>query len=176
MKRTGFIIGGIVVIAVLLGAAAFVGGKLFNAQIQSAQGNNSSSGPRKLVTPAAGVPGDPPTARGDVDHRDGNSLFLCEPNEAITINKDGSVNKESTCASTVEVVIGHDTVFLHDVTAQRNPVPNKQGQDYIIQQAIEPGTADDIAQNTAVRAWGDTSGNRVIARTILYWNRIRQAQ
>ncbi len=71
----------------------------------------------------------------------------------------------------VEVVIGHDTTFIHDVSALRNPAPAKQGDSVIIQEYTEPGSPDDIGAGTAVRAWGQRAGDRIVARTILYWNR-----
>ncbi len=168
MKRT-WIIGGIVVLVVLLGGAAFVGGQLFRQQAQA--NKNGASLPAKLVTPAAGVPNTEPDARGDALSRDGNSIIVCESNPIMSINPDGTVNKNGRCTMEVEVVIGHDTAIIHDVSALRNPAPAKQGGSFVIQQFTEPGSADDIGAGTAVRAWGTLSGNRLVARTILYWNR-----
>ncbi len=171
MKRIGMIAGTIIVIVLLLGGAAFVGGQLFR-QGQEAQANASVQGPpQKLVTPATGVPTSSPDANGDALRRDGNSIFVCESNSGITINQNGTVNESGTCTTQVEVVVGHDTAFIHDVSALRNPSPAKQGDSVIIQQYTEPGSETDIGEGTAVRAWGSRSGNRVIARTILYWNR-----
>ncbi len=172
MKRIWMIGGGIVVLVVLLAGAAFVGGQLFR---QQAQANKSSASlPAKLVTPAAGVPTAEPDARGDALSRDGNTIMVCESNPVMSINPDGTVNKNGSCTMEVEVVVGHDTSFIHDVSALRNPAPAKKGDSYVIQQFVEPGSADDIGAGTAVRAWGTRSGNRLIARTLLYWNRSPQ--
>ncbi len=173
MKRIGIIVSGIVVLVLLLAGAAFVGGQLFRQQQQAQANNNTQNLPRKLVTPAAGVPSAQLDARGDVTRRDGNSIFMCDPNNTMFINPDGTVNQSGGCGPEVEVVIGHDTIFLHDVTAQQygnrvNPTP---GQDIVLTQAVEPGSAEDIGVGTAVRAWGQRTGNRIVARTILYWNR-----
>ncbi len=174
MRRPVVIGGGLIVLVLLLGSAAFVGGQLFRQQQQAQAHNNTQALPRKLVTPAAGLPTAQPDARGDTTGRDGNSIFICDPANNLSINPDGTVNQNGGCGgSEVEVVIGHDTVFFHDVTAQQNgnnakPTP---GQDIVLTQSVEPGSATDIGTGTAVRAWGQRAGNRLVARTILYWNR-----
>ncbi len=174
MKRTGLVIVGIVLLIVVLGAAAYVGGRLVQQQSQAQADNSKQALTVKMVTPAAGVPSTEPDVRGDALSHDGNSIVVCQSNPVMTINPDGTINKNGSCDSQVQVVIGHDTKFIHDVSALRNPAPAKQGGSYIIQQAIEPGSANDIGEGTAVRAWGQRSGNRLIAQTILYWNRSPQ--
>ncbi len=175
MKRTGLVIVGIVLLMVVLGAAAYVGGQLLRNQQETADKINSAALPRKLVTPAAGLPATDPDARGDVTSRSDNSVVICDPNYDMSIDPDGSVNGSSDCGPSVEVLIGHDTVLIHDITALQNPKPDKQGQDAIIHQVTEPGSPADIGQGTAVRAWGVRTGNRLVARTLLYWNRAPRA-
>jgi hypothetical protein len=174
MKKRILIIGGIVVLVVVLAGAAFVGGQLFQAQQQAQAKNNLQGAPRKLVTPAPEVPITAPDVLGDTIRRDGNSIFVCESNPTLSINPDGTINKNDSCTLEVEVVIGHDTVLLHDVSALRNPEPVKQGQDYVIRQIVELGSINDISAGTAIRAWGQLTGTRVVARTLLYWNRSPQ--
>jgi hypothetical protein len=41
----------------------------------------------------------------------------------------------------------------------------------VLQQAVEPGSANDIGNGTVIRAWGELTGDRILASTILYWNR-----
>jgi hypothetical protein len=167
MKRPILILGGIVML--LLAGAAFVGARLLNGQ---GLPEASSGMPRKFVTPAAGVPTAPPDARGDVISRAYNSLMLCDSESAITVNPAGTINTNPDCDLEIEVVIGHDTVLIHDVSALHNR-QSKEGQNHvIIQQFIEPGSAADIYEGTAVRAWGVRSGDRFLARTLLYFNRL----
>ncbi len=175
MKRTGLVIVGIVLLVAVLGAAAFVGGQLLRSGQETAEKLDNAAPPRKLVTPAAGLPATDPDARGDVTSRADNSIVICDPNSNMSINPDGSVNQSSDCGPSVEVVFGHDTVFIHDITALQNPRPAKQGQDAIISQVTEPGSPADIGQGTAIRAWGVRTGNRLLARTLLYWNRAPRA-
>lgn len=170
MKRLRLILI-LLILVVLFGSAAYLGGQLFRTATQAQDKANQQDGPRKLVTPAAGMPQEPPTARGDVQSRDGNVLVLCDTQESMSINPDGTVNQDTECSPTFQVVLEHDTQFLHDVTSQQYPKPDKSGEDYIIRQAITAGSADDIATATAVRAWGEVRGDRVIAHTVLYWNR-----
>jgi hypothetical protein len=173
MKQRILILAGILGLVALLAGAAFVGARLFRHQ-QQAQANNNTQGlPRKLVTPAAGVLTTSPDARGDVTRRDGNSIFICDPTNNLSINPDGTVNKSGGCGPETEVIIGHATVFLHDVTAQQyvQATMPRPGEDMVLQQAVEPGSENDIGEGTAVRAWGTRSGTRLIAHTLLYWNR-----
>ena len=173
MRRFVLIGGGLIVLVLLLGGAAFVGGQLFRQQQQAQTNNNTQVLPRKRVTPAAGLPAAQPDARGDVARRDGNSIFICDPTNDLSINPDGTVNQNGGCGPEVEVILGHATVFLHDVTAQQyvQATMPRPGEDLILQQAVEPGSENDIGQGTAVRAWGQLTGNRLVARTVLYWNR-----
>ncbi len=173
MKRVALIGGGVLTVVFLLVGAAFVGGQLLRQQQQAQANNNVVSMPRKLVTPAAGVPATAPDGRGDVTNRNGNSIIICDLTNDLSINPDGTVNQNGGCGPETEVVIVHDTVFLHDVTARQygNSVKPTPGQDIVLTQAVEPGSADDIGNGTAVRAWGQRAGNRIVARIILYWNR-----
>jgi hypothetical protein len=169
-KRVPTIVG-IFALILLLAGAAYVGGRLLNGQGLPIL---SSGEPRKQVTPAAEVPTTQPDARGNVIRRDGNSLFICEPlNDITLINEDGTVDSTGDCGPEFEVVIGHNTVLLHDVTARQyagSPMPGSD-EDLILQQAVEPGLAKDISEGTVVRVWGPLTGNRIAARTLLYWNR-----
>src|SRR5262249_15152568 len=112
MKRIHWIIMLGVLLVIFLASAAFIGGQLFRTQQETQAANNAQGLPRKLVTPAAGLPAEDPTARGDVQRRDGNSLFICDPTDTMTYNPDGSVNKNTACSPLVEVVIGHETQLL----------------------------------------------------------------
>lgn len=170
MKRFIGVPIGIVLLVVVLGVAAYVGGQLFRVQARAQAENNTQNAPRKLFTPAPGMPMQDPTARGDVQQRDGNTLTICDPRDGAAIGADGSTIENGTCGPMVQIVIGHDTVIWHDVTHLRNPVKPKEGEDFVISQVLEPGTADEIFQHTTVRVWGVRSGDRVTAETLLYWN------
>jgi hypothetical protein len=169
MKKKFLLGAGGAGLLLLLAVAAFTGGQLLQAQQHAASQNNGQAGPRKLVTPAAGVPTSAPDGRGQTQRRDGNSIFICDPQDAP--ERDGKTVKDgAVCSPEIEVVVGHDTELLHEASDQSKP-PVKQGQDYVIQQVVEPGSAADIQNGTVVRVWGVRTGNRIVARILLYWNR-----
>lgn len=169
MKKRILTIGGILSLGLLLAGAAFVGGRLLRGQ---GLPKESSGEPRILVTPAAEVPTTQPDALGIVTRRDGNSLFICEPMDDLTIiDDDGTVDSTANCGPEFEVVIGHNTVLLHNVTARQDAESSSSKEMLILQQTVEPGTAKDISAGTVVRVWGPLTGNRIAAHTLLYWNR-----
>ena len=170
-KRKGIVVGAIALI-VLLAGAAFVGGQLLRQDQQSKV--IVARPPQKFVTPAAGLPAGQPDAQGDVQNIGDSSFLVCTVNtdRSLSVNPDGSVNDKNSCGAQIEVVIGRDTIFFHDVTNQQyrsTPVPN---QDLILQEKVDPGSAQDIAVNTTLMAWGTRSGNRLQANTIVYWKRV----
>jgi hypothetical protein len=166
MKRNILII---VLLGLLLVGAAFVAGRLFRTQEQAS--SDDSSQPQMQVTPAEEVPEGDPTVDGFMDHRDGNSLFLCAFVSGPTIHEDGTVDKGGACGSMVEVVITHETEFLHDVSAEPRAMPTEgfSPEDWIVQQVVEPGDVSAITNQSGLQVWGEQNGSRVIADTILYW-------
>src|SRR5690242_17059431 len=93
----------LLILLVLFGSAAYLGGQLFRTAEQAQDRAAQQDGPRKLVTPAAEMPQEPPTARGDVQSRDGNLLVLCDPQDSMSINPDGTVNQDTQCSPTFQV-------------------------------------------------------------------------
>jgi hypothetical protein len=168
-KRTGMVVG-VIALAVLVAGAAFVGGQLLR---QDQQSQVVARPPQKFVTPAAGLPAGQPDVQGDVQNIGDSSFLVCtlNPDHTLSVNPDGSVKKDTGCGSQIEVVTGRDTIFYHDITNKQyvgTPVPN---QDLVLQEKVEPGSARDIAVNTTLMAWGTRSGNRIQAKTIVYWMR-----
>ena len=173
MKRLWLTVSVVALLAVLVGAA-YVGGQLLSGG-GAAKGALAQVGPpQKLVTPAAGLPTEPFDARGDVTRMgDKNSIFICDVASELVIGKDGSVNRSNEeCNPEIEVVIGHDTQLLRDISAKLNPGKTDSGKDVVISQVVEPANGDDITTGTAIRVWGDRRGDRIAARLVLYWNRV----
>ena len=170
LRRAGMIIGLVCVVIAVLASAAFVGEQLLQAgdKPQSAQ-----RPPQKLVTPAAGLPTGQPDTQGDVQNVGDSSFLVCtfNPDHSLSVNPDGSVNQDGGCGAEIEVVIGRDTIFYHDITSRQyigTPVPN---QDLVLQEKVEAGSVHDIAVNTSMMVWGTRSGNRIQAGIVVYWVR-----
>ncbi len=181
MKRTWIIAGGIVILVLILGAAAYVGGTLLNTQAKqpSASGGQAfqlSSGggaPQKFtldIQPAPEVASLGPTIlKGLFVRRSDNSLFVGTGNVKMMAVK-GQDGKVSTSAQydgpVVEVVVGHDTQIYRDVTMQQFNGPPPAGQK--TQQVLEPGTIDEIGENSTVQVWGTKTGDRATASVLVY--------
>ncbi len=177
-SRKGLIVGGLVGLALLVGAA-FVGGQLLNSQGQAATG----PGGLRLAGPGGGggqvgveleiedakeLPQSPPDVTGIFSRREDNSIFVTSGDGTYTVMVDESGNVIADTggnAQEVEVVVTGDTVVYKDVTQSQFDGPPAGGK---IQQKVEPGSADEIGQNSFVTVWGEKRGDRLIASVVLY--------
>jgi hypothetical protein len=175
--RTGLIVGAVIGLAVLLAGAAFVGGRLLNSQPQTTgpggPGGLAIGGPGGAVSVevenAKELPQSPPDVTGIFSRREDNSIFVTSGDGTftVTVDESGHVNTD-TGGSTqeVEVVVTGDTVVYKDVTqSQFGGGPPSSGK---VQQKVEPGSADEIGENSFVTAWGERRGDRLIASVVLY--------
>jgi hypothetical protein len=153
-----------VALVLVLGAAAFLGGRYLQ------NGPSPTAGRGELI-PAPELPTAQPNITGVFVRRQNNSFFVgtgnitgskkAGPNGApeITLGYDGPV---------LEVVVTTNTKIFSDVTAQNNQ--NRPRDNNPIQQIVVPGNLDEIDHNTIVNAWGNKSGDRLIADVLLYNN------
>ncbi len=183
MKRSIWIIGGGVVLVLLLGAAAFVGGRLLNTkaqaqaggkgvQISLAAGGKGGSGSEQRfeiqTEPAKELPQTPPDVGGIYVRRADASIFIGTGQVTVMAQKslDGNVTMTSDHdGPEVEVVLTHDTIVYQDVTMRQFEGQPATGK---VQQVVEPGSADEIGENSTVAVWGERRGDRVIAKTLVY--------
>ena len=169
MKKRILIIGGAVVLVLLLASAAFVGARLLTGQGllpgQAATGGNG----RNQNIPAKELPQTSPDVSGVFDHRKDNSIFVGtgQLGKMVTKDQSGNVHVSLTHAGpTVEVVITPQTKIYLDVTSQH--YTDQQLRNGSVQQIVEPGSLDEIGQNSIVNAWGKKTGDRIIADVLLY--------
>ncbi len=180
MKKSILIIGGIVVLVVLLGGAAFVGAQLLASQGQPAQASKggitmmtSQNGKpvqavQPDIQPAKELPQTPADVRGVFDHRKDNSLFVGTGVVLRTVQQDqaGKVTSSSSHdGPIVEVVVTPQTIVYSNVT---NRQFNGQPPSGKVQQVVEPGSLDEIGKDSTLRAWGKKTGDRLIADVLVY--------
>jgi hypothetical protein len=187
MKRKVIIGGVIAVLVVVLAGAAFVAGQLLNGQSIAVGGGNgpgivlkSGGGPggdavsvKINLDPAKELPTTPPEARGLFDHRSDSSIFIGTGQVRMMVQKkpDGTISTSADHdGPVIEVVIAHDTVVYRDVTMKDTDglPPGQQSGEVKMQQIVEPGSVDEIAQNSGVMVWGERRGDRIIAQTVVY--------
>ena len=180
-SRLPYIIGGIILLLVLAGAA-FVGARLLNGQglpgLSSGGGPGFSfggSGGKNVrinandILPAKELPQIPADVRGLFDHRQDNSIFIGTGKVIIAVKPgpSGSVQTSSSHdGPTVEVVVTTQTKLYMDVTMNQFDGPPPENQK--IQQVLEPGSLDEVGQNSMITVWGKKTGDRLIADVIVY--------
>ena len=177
MKKRILIISGIVASILLLGGAAYVGGRLLNGQ-PLAWGNPNlflGNGPREIhisrdnIQPAPEIPQTRADVWGVFEHRQNNSIFVGTGQVEVSIQADKS-GKVQTSSSydgpIVEVVVISQTTIYEDVTLRQYNGQPPEGQK--IQQVVEPGSLDDIGSSTTMAVWGKKTGDRIIAELVVY--------
>lgn len=163
MKTRILIVGGVAVFILMLGSAAFVGGQLLSGQGLLGLGPSGREH-HPDIYPAKQLPRTPAEADGVFDHRKDNSIFVGTGEARIMATIDQSSNivgfTTSHTGPVVEVVVSPQTQVYRDVT---QPRPNEW-----VQQAVEPGSLDEVGQYSAITAWGKETGDRIIADVLVY--------
>ena len=175
-KRTKLIVG-VIALIVLLGGAAFVGGRLLNNQPTQAMGqgglmiNGGPGGGQTVsvqIVPSKDLPSAAPDVRGLFSERKDNSIFVTIGDKfMVQVDKNGTVKTQTDGnGDKLEVVVTGDTTIYKDVTqaSLSNPPPNGSK----VEQQVAAGSLDEIGGNSFVSAWGERNGDRLIARVLLY--------
>lgn len=181
MKKPILIIGGVVLLVLLTGAA-YVGGRLLNGQgvpgfgpggpaffMGNGNGNRQIRLSDKDFLPAKELPQTPALEKGVFVRRQDNSIYIGTGEVRITVQKDRSGNVQSSAdhdGPTVEVVVTGQTTIYEDVTMQQFDGPPPEGQK--IQQVVQPGSLDGIGDSSMIIIWGRKTGDRVIADVLVY--------
>ena len=179
MKKTTLVIGGVILILLLAGAA-FVGARLLNGQglpfssggpifSLDKDGNNSVRINADDIQPAKELPQTHADVRGLFDHRQDNSLFIGTGRVTLGVKRDQSGKVETSSdhdGPVVEVVTTSQTKIYKDVTMGQFDGPPPEGQK--IQQVLESGSLDDVGQASILTVWGKKTGDRFIAEILVY--------
>jgi hypothetical protein len=181
MKKTILITGGVIVLALLLAGAAFIGGRLLKGQgltggprnvrpiLGGGNGPSSQqsrgSGNEVEIQPAKELPQTPADVAGVFDHRQDNSIFIGTGQVTMTQQNGGSP-ESSHDGPVVEVVVTSQTKIYKDVTAKQFNGPPPEGQK--VQQVLEPGSLEEIGQGSMITVWGRKTGDRFIADVLVY--------
>lgn len=177
MKRTVWIIAGVVVLALLLGGAAFVGGRLLvdpgpsrDAQpvVEMIPGSTEGEVTTTQIEMemAEGLPKTAPDVFGIFQERQDKSIFVGtgDMTTSVAENEDGTVDFQLTHSGPkVEAVVTAKTQVYKDVTEMNFDQPSAS-----VQQKVEPGTLDEIGDDSMVMVWGKRTGDRVVAEVLLY--------
>jgi hypothetical protein len=160
-------------LTLLVIAAAFVGGRLMNAQFRPTGPVEVSSGPDETTVVgnlemerADELPKTRADTSGILVRRQDNSLLLGtgQITSKPVVDSDGSLTVErSHDGPVVEAVVTHGTEIYCDVTDL-----NLASATGLVHQVVEPGSLDQIDKSRTVIVWGERRGDRIIASVILY--------
>ena len=182
MKRVILILGGLIVIAGLAGAA-FVGMQLLNTGARASAGGggglqivaddgNGAFSVNINFTPAPELPDRPADVAGVFVQRRDNTVFVGTGDIELNVEDDGSGQPEVSVQHSgpeVEVVISHDTTIYRDITEFDIEPSARQSGELTVQQVVERDTsAAGIGDNTELQVWGERRGDRVIAEVLVY--------
>ena len=172
MKRKGLIIG-IVALALVLLAGAYVAGRLLNdglGPVRIGGGNVMiSSGDGSMVeaeyVPADELPDAPPEIGGLYSRREDNSIFVKETDGGFRINMDEEGNISTNAGDVeTEIVVTNETVVYVDTTSDQ--FEDLEDGDTLVQ-TLRSGSIDDLGALSFMQVWGERRGERVIADVLV---------
>ena len=173
------------ILVVLVGVAAFMGGRLLNGNVAPLglgmpMGGGDFMSVSVQVTPAPELPTTQPEVTGSFLERKDNSIFVSSISmkaggKGVVVKVDGggegdgepSVSGPPADGPKKEVVItGETTIYLENT----NPGEPKPGENIVLQQTVTKGSLDDLTPQSFVTVWGRKSGDRIIADVLFISN------
>jgi hypothetical protein len=169
----------LVFLLLLVGAAAFIGGRMLNQNVGPAGpggplGSNSNAFSVQLI-PAEELPKTAPEVTGPFVERKDNTIVVSSvpldtgQGGIVEDSSEGDGGDEPSLTSKdipegpkVEVVVTNETTIYRETTQPPS------GQNETIQQTIAEGTLDDLNSDSMIRVWGRKSGDRIIADVLFY--------
>jgi len=160
-KRRNLWLVGVIAVSVALivfAAGAFAAGRLSAPSREGEDEGFFGQRPDFQIESAQELPTTEPTVRGIVTQRAGNTLTVGQRNGFFGPGQDGNTTP-------VDVVVTSDTRLYHDITQAGFNGEPPSGP---VQQKVEPGALDDINANSRVTVWGDSAGDQITAKVLVY--------
>jgi hypothetical protein len=177
VKRIIWIVSGMVVLVVLLAGAAFVAGRMWSNKapqdealagplpVAPVEDTSESEAVMMQIKGAQELPQRPPDAIGVFSRREDNRIFVSSSGKGVVIMEDGGAASDPQ-AQEVEVVVTGETTVYEDVT--QKDLGDEPPSGGVVQQKVQPGSVEAIGQNSFVVAWGEKSGDRLVADILVY--------
>jgi hypothetical protein len=125
---------------------------------------------RPSIKPAPELPQTPADARGTFVRREDRSIYVGTGQITFAAGggagQSGPQTSSSSDGPIVEVVVNQDTEVFRDTTEM--PGIGQSGGVQEVQQTVEPGSIDDIGENSIVQVWGRKTGDRIVAEVLVY--------
>jgi hypothetical protein len=154
-------------LVVVVGVAAFMGGKLLDRQFDPpALGAPFEGDFRSMIVPAPELPTTLPEVTGPFVGRQDNTIFV----EIKSMDTGGIVaaspaDTKSQSGPQVEVVITGETLIYRETTQPSEPL---SAENQTILQTVERATLDDLDSQAMIMVWGRKSGDRMIGEVLMY--------
>ena len=163
-----FVILGI--LALVLGAAAFIGGGMLNRVVSPLFGLGGPQADGITILPAEELPKTEPEAEGLFIERQDN-IIIVQGAGPGTNNPQGvevGSPEHLSGGQKFEVVVTTETIIYHDITEP--PSRPATGDDpRVLLQTVVEGTLDDLINSQSlVMVWGRKSADRIIAEVLVY--------
>jgi len=180
-KKTILVMG---ILVLVVGAAAFIGGRMLNGNVGSL-GLFGLGGGKGGMTfsinkiPAEELPKTKPEVMGQFVERKDKTIFIrafsmdAGGKGMVVAKGEGQVVAGSPGESEgpkVEIVVTNETTIYRENTAFGGPPSVKSGETLTIQQTVEESTLDELTSQSMVTVWGRKSGDRIIAEVLVYSN------
>ena len=166
MQNTKFVLS-ISGLVLLVGAAAFLGGRLWDQQDAIVGLASPFEGDfRSMIVPAPELPTSAPEVTGPFVARQDNTITV----ETKSLETSGLVggspaDTKNRSGPQVEIVITGETLIYRETTQPAEPLT---AETQSIQQTVEPATLDELDPRSMIMAWGRKSGDRIIAEVLMY--------
>jgi hypothetical protein len=172
---------GLSILVLLVGAAAFIAGRMFN-QKAGPRGFGMPMGNGDVtisiqITPAPELPTTRPEVHGLFVERNDNSIILSSVSMdaggegVVVVNGGGEAmagSPKDNNGPKVEVIISNETTIYLETT--QPPSAPTAGETQVWQQTVAEGSLDDLTSQSFVTVWGRKTGDRVIAEILFISN------
>ena len=178
---------GLSILVLVVGAAAFIGGRMLNQKAgplglgMPLGGNGDVMSIAIQVTPAPELPTTQPEVIGSFVERKDKTIFI--QSVSMEAGKGGIVVQSSSggdgeevsgspldnSGPKVEVVTNNETTIYLETT-QPPSAPPTSGENVVLQQTVAEGSLDDLTSQSFVTVWGRKSGDRIIAEIVFISN------
>ena len=174
------------ILIVIVGAAAFIGGRMLNGNLGPLGLRIPMGGGGDVVTVSIQITPAPelPTSKPEVvglfaERMDKTIVIQSVPMDAgqgggfvVVSGGEGEAVAGSPLDNggpKVEVVVNNETRIYIETTQPLN-VPPTSGETQVLQQTVDEGSLDDLTSQSFVNVWGRKSGDRIIAEVLLISN------
>lgn len=176
------LIVGLGILVLLMGATAFVAGRMLNGKVDPlgffGLGGGDMMSVSINIVPAEELPKTPPEVMGlFVERKDKTivvqSVSLKAGGGGMVVEKGGGGEAvagspvDMNSGPKVEIVITNETTIFRETTEFSGPRPDETET---IQQTVEESTLDELNSQSMVQVWGRKSGDRIIAEVLFYSN------